>query len=102
MLADFVADVGVVGMKFGQSVGVSVDVGESEFELAQGLHYLKDVESPAAFFYLQFFQRAESVVRTAHFVRSVGVSLAYDGDTSMDGNLLQQNIAADPACSASS
>jgi hypothetical protein len=34
LLADFVADVGVVGMEFGQSAGVSVDVGESEFEFA--------------------------------------------------------------------
>ena len=34
MLADFVADVGVVGMEFGQSVGVSVYVGESEFGFA--------------------------------------------------------------------
>jgi hypothetical protein len=34
LLADFVADVGVVGVAFGQSAGVSVDVGESEFEFA--------------------------------------------------------------------
>jgi hypothetical protein len=34
LLADFVADVGVVGMEFGQSVGVSIYVGESEFEFA--------------------------------------------------------------------
>jgi hypothetical protein len=34
LLADFVADVGVVGMEFGQGAGVSVDVGESEFEFA--------------------------------------------------------------------
>jgi hypothetical protein len=34
LLADFVADVGVVGMEFGQGAGVSVYVGESEFEFA--------------------------------------------------------------------
>jgi hypothetical protein len=34
LLADFVADVGVVGMESGQSAGVGVDVGESEFEFA--------------------------------------------------------------------
>jgi hypothetical protein len=34
LLADFVADVGVVGMEFGQSAGVGVDVGESEFGFA--------------------------------------------------------------------
>ena len=34
LLADFVTDMGVVGMEFGQSAGVSVDVGESEFEFA--------------------------------------------------------------------
>jgi hypothetical protein len=27
LLADFVADVGVVGMEFGQSAGVSINVG---------------------------------------------------------------------------
>jgi hypothetical protein len=34
LLTDFVADVGVVGMEFGQSVGMSIYVGESEFEFA--------------------------------------------------------------------
>jgi hypothetical protein len=34
LLADFVADVGVVGMEFGQGAGVSVYVGEGEFEFA--------------------------------------------------------------------
>jgi len=34
LLADFVADVGVVGMEFGQGTGVSINVGESEFEFA--------------------------------------------------------------------
>ena len=34
LLADFVTDVGVVGVKFGQSVGVSIDIGESEFEFS--------------------------------------------------------------------
>jgi hypothetical protein len=34
LLADFVADVGVVGMESGQGGGVSVDVGEGEFEFA--------------------------------------------------------------------
>jgi len=51
LLADFVADVGVIGMKFGQSVGVSVNIGESEVDFDQGLHYLKHVKSPASFFY---------------------------------------------------
>ncbi len=41
MLADFVADVGVVGMEFGQGGGVSVDVGESEFEFACGGEVLR-------------------------------------------------------------
>ncbi len=34
LLADFVADVSVVGMKFGQGAGVSINVGESKFEFA--------------------------------------------------------------------
>jgi hypothetical protein len=34
LLADFVADVDVVGMEFGQGVGVSVNVGEGEFGFA--------------------------------------------------------------------
>jgi hypothetical protein len=33
-LADFVADVGVIGMEFGQSAGASINVGEGEFEFA--------------------------------------------------------------------
>jgi hypothetical protein len=31
LLADFVADVGVVGVEFGEFVGVGVDLGEREF-----------------------------------------------------------------------
>ena len=34
LLADFVANVGVLGMEFDQRIGVSVYVGESEFEFA--------------------------------------------------------------------
>ena len=34
-LADFVTDVGVIGMEFDQGVGVSIDVGEREFEVVQ-------------------------------------------------------------------
>ncbi len=52
LLADFVADVGVVGMEFGQNVGVSVDVGESEFEFAYRVDHLEHVERPAALFYV--------------------------------------------------
>jgi hypothetical protein len=43
LLADFVADVGVVGMEFGECGGVGIDVGESEFEFAWRLDYLKHV-----------------------------------------------------------
>ena len=50
LLADFVADVGVVGVEFGQSVSVGIDIRESEFGFAQGLHYLKHVEGPATLF----------------------------------------------------
>ena len=41
LLADFVADVAVMGMEFREGAGVGVDVGESEFHFAQGLHDLK-------------------------------------------------------------
>jgi hypothetical protein len=34
LLADFVADVGVVGMEFGQNVSVSIYVAQGEFEFA--------------------------------------------------------------------
>jgi hypothetical protein len=34
LLAEFVADVAVVGMEFGQGAGVGVDVGEGEFGFA--------------------------------------------------------------------
>ena len=52
LLADFVADVAVMGMEFREGAGVGVDVGKGEFHFAQGLHDLKHVEGPAAFFYL--------------------------------------------------
>jgi len=34
LLATFGADMGVIGMEFGQSVGVGINIGESEFEFA--------------------------------------------------------------------
>ena len=101
LLADFVADVGVVGMEFCQSGGVSVNVGKSEFEFAQRLDYLEHVESPAAFFYLQFFQRPEPIVRDSHFLRSLWRSFVHYRDAGVHGNLVQQNIAANPTGAAS-
>ena len=52
LLSDLRLDVLISGVEFGQGVGVGVDVGKREFHFAQGLHDLKDVEGPAAFFYL--------------------------------------------------
>ncbi len=52
LLPDFVADVAVIGMEFGEGARVGVDVGEGEFHFAQRLRDLKHVEGPAAFFYL--------------------------------------------------
>ena len=52
LLAYFVADVGVFGVKLGEFVGVSVNIGKSEIHFRQCLHYLKHVEGPATFFNL--------------------------------------------------
>jgi hypothetical protein len=60
-----------MGMEFGKGVGVGVDVGESEFHFAQGLHDLKHVEGPAALFYLQFFWWAKPVVGGSHLLSSL-------------------------------
>ena len=58
LLADFVADVAIVGVEFGQGVGVGVDVVEGEFGLLQGLHDLEDIEGPASLFDFEIFERA--------------------------------------------
>ncbi|MGB8476764.1 MAG: hypothetical protein WCE61_22000 [Candidatus Acidiferrum sp.] len=50
LLADFVADVGVVGMELGKLGGVGVDVGWGEFGFVQGADDVEDVEGPAAGF----------------------------------------------------
>jgi hypothetical protein len=62
LLAGFVANVGVVGMKLRKLIGVGVDVGEGEFEFTKGLDHLGYVEGPTSLFNLQFFQRTEPVV----------------------------------------
>jgi len=80
LLADFVAGAAVGGVEFGKFGGVGVDIGESEFGFAQGLHDLKDVEGPASFFRLQFFEGAEAVVGSGHLARSVRSPFAHDGD----------------------
>jgi hypothetical protein len=50
LLADFGADMAIAGMLFREFVGVGVDIGESEFGFAEGLHDLEYVQRPAAFF----------------------------------------------------
>jgi len=101
LLADFGADVAIVWVEFREFGGVGVDVGESEFGFAQGLHDLEYVEGPASFFCLQFFQGAKAVVGGAHFTRSVRSAFAHDGDASVHRNFVQQDIAADPSGTAS-
>jgi hypothetical protein len=58
LLADFVANVGIVGMKFGEFVFVDVDVSEDELFFVEGCDDLQDVEGPATFFDFEVFERA--------------------------------------------
>jgi len=50
LLADFVVNVGVLGMELGEVGGVGVDIGKLEFRFVQRLNYLQDVQSPATLF----------------------------------------------------
>ena len=58
LLADFVADVTVGGMEFGEFGGAGVDVGEKEFGFVQGANNVEDVEGPAAGFDFEIFEGA--------------------------------------------
>jgi hypothetical protein len=58
LLADFVADVTVGGVEFGELGGVGVDVGEKEFGFVEGADDAEDIKGPAAGFDFEFFERA--------------------------------------------
>jgi hypothetical protein len=60
LLADFGADVAIVWVEFREFGGVGIDVGESEFGFAQGLHDLEYVQRPAASFGFEFCERAKA------------------------------------------
>ena len=48
LLANFVVDVSIVGVKSGEFVGVSIDIGQREGFLTKRTDDVKDVEGPAA------------------------------------------------------
>jgi hypothetical protein len=54
LLADFVGDVGVVGVELGEFGGVGVDVGEREIGFVQGAHDGEDVRVQPRFSTLSF------------------------------------------------
>ena len=72
LLADFVADMAIVRVQSREFVGVSIDVGESEFGFAEGLNDLQDVDlrssrprGPTLFSCLQFFEGAGAAAEAA-------------------------------------
>ena len=101
LLADFFADVGVVGVQAGELAGVGVDVGEGEVGFVEGADGVEDVEGPAAFFDGELFEGAEALVGLADAARGQGLAVFDDGDAGVLGNFIEEDVAADIAGAAS-
>ena len=101
MLADFVADVGVVGMEFGEFVGTGVDVGEKEFGFVDGADDVEDFEGPAAGFGFEFFEWAETAVGAANFGCGACGAVGDDRNAGVLRDFVEEDVAADPSGAAS-
>lgn len=96
LLADFVFDVAVIGMKCFHFAGEGVGVGGSEFLFAEAAHGIEDVQSPAAFLRFDFRQRFNLAELGADIFRGLNLAIRDDGNSGVGGNAMEGDVAADP------
>lgn len=97
LLADFRADVVVVGMKPGEVALKSVHLLQREFGLPQTLHAGHDINEPAALFKVAPRQKRGVMVLLADFLRGPHLAVADIVDAPAGGYGLGQDVASNPA-----
>ena len=97
LLADFVADVAIVGMERAEAIFEGIDIGECEIRAAQGADNSEDVESPAAFLDREFFERAKCCEFFADGLRRDRLSVADVADACVGRDRAENVVATCPA-----
>jgi hypothetical protein len=100
LLADFGLDVVIVGVEFFEGVFEGVDFGQLEFGFSEGADGVEDVEGPAAFFKFKIGEGFEAAVGTADFGGWSGAIFFHNGNARVDGDAVEEDVAADPAGAA--
>lgn len=97
LLADFRADVVVVGMKLGEVALKSVHLLQREFGLPQTLHAGHDIDEPAALFKVASRQKRGVAVLLAYFLRGSHLTVADVENAPAGGYGLGQDAASHPS-----
>lgn len=102
LLADFVFDVAVVGVKLFHFTGEGVGVGCGEFLFAEAANGVENVQGPAAFLRFDFGQRFDAAELCADIFRGRNLAFGDDGNSGVGGNAVECDVAADPTGAACS
>ena len=97
LLANFRADVVVIGMKLGEVAFEGVHLLQREFGLPQTLHAGHDIDEPAALFKVAPRQKRGVVVLFADFLGGPHLAVADVVDAPAGGYGLCQDVASNPA-----
>ncbi len=100
LLADFVADVAVTGMETKELTLKSINLVKCKFVFPQRTDYIQHIKSPATFFDTDVSKGSEPTKTFADFRRGASCTIDHDWDTSVDGNAVEQDIAANPSRTA--
>ncbi len=98
LLADFVADVAIVGMERAEAIFEGIDIGESEIRAAQGADNSEDVEGPATFLDREFFERAKCCEFFADGFGRDRLSVADVAYSCIGRDSAENVVATCPAC----
>lgn len=96
LLADFVFDVAVVGVKLFHFTGEGVGVGCGEFLFAEAAHGVEDVQCPATLLGFDFGQRFDAAKLGADVFRGSNLAIRDDGNAGIGGDAMERDVAADP------
>ena len=101
LLADFVFDVAVVGMKFFQFAGEGVGVGGGEFLFVEAADGVEDVQCPAALLRFDFRQWFDLAELCPDIFCGGSHIVSDDGNSCVGGNAVERDVATNPTGAAS-
>lgn len=100
LLADFVADVGILGVKLEKVLFERVDFGQIEFRFVQGADNVQHIQRPAASFEFQGSEWFQAAIRAPNFRRGDRTIFLHDGNSSVKGNTVEEDVATYPTGAA--